>query len=450
MIQQEPTNRVRDGLTRCLAALSVATLASCAWAQSHAGLWSKAVPRVDGAPEFFVSLEGKFENAGTREEPWDIASALGGQQKVAPGCVVWLRGGKYLYPVRDPEKAGNGFSVRLSGAEGRPIHVRAWPGERVTIDGGLEVSGGHLWLWDLEIALSDDWRPKKPAPHGAGTRFGTPTGVLNIASNKPDIKVINCISHNNHMGLGFWKWVRNGEVHGCIVYDNGFLGADRPHGPAVYTQNQTGTPRLITDNILGGNYSLPLQVYGSQMDIMVHDFTIEGNIMWAPRREARGRTYAICGGPRSRSIVVRRNFIYGHELRVGRKASQTVEGNVIVRGDFSAPSPENNTIIARPSADTPPLLWLRPNKYDPRRANLLVSNWTKADQVEVDLSSFLKKGEGYRVLSPLDFYGEPLAEGIHGDKPIYLPLPTIPWTLMTGDPKELGVFIIMKATGDIR
>lgn len=123
-----------------------------------------------------------------------------------------------------------------------------------------------------------------------------------------------------------------------------------------------------------------------------------------------------------------------------------VEGNVIVRGTFRAPSPENNTIIARPAADTPPFLWLRQNKYDPRRANLVVGNWTKADTVEVDLSSFLKKGEGYRVLSPYDFYGKPLAEGIHDDKPVRLPLPTIPWTLMTGDPRELGVFIIMKAT----
>lgn len=450
MIQQELANRIRKELTRGVATILLATLASCAWAQSHAGLWSKAVPRVDGAPEFFVSPEGQPGNAGTKGAPWDIGSALAGRQKVPPGSTVWLRKGKYLFPARDSVKGGNGFAVRLGGAESRPVHVRAWPGERATIDGGLEVSGSHLWLWDLEIALSDDWRPREPSPQGANTRFGTPTGVLNVNLSRQGVKIINCISHNNHMGLGFWKHVKNGEVHGCIVYDNGFLGADRPHGPAVYTQNQTGTPRLITDNILGGNYSLPLQAYGSNMSLMVRDFSIEGNIIWAPRREARGRTYAICGGPQSRNIVVHRNFIYGHELRVGRKANQAVEGNVIVRGDFCAPSPENNTIILRPAADTPPLLWLRPNRYDPRRANLLVSNWTKADTVEVDLSSFLKRGDGYRVLSPFDFYGKPLIEGIHCDKPVSLPPPTIPWTLMTGDPRELGVFIIMKATDDIR
>jgi len=130
MIQQELASRNRKGLTRGLAAIFLATLASCAWAQSHAGLWSEAVPRVDGAPEFFVSPEGKPGNAGTKEEPWDIGSALAGRQKVPPGSTVWLREGKYVFPVRDSVKGGNGFAVRLSGAEGRPVHVRAWPGER--------------------------------------------------------------------------------------------------------------------------------------------------------------------------------------------------------------------------------------------------------------------------------------------------------------------------------
>jgi hypothetical protein len=145
-------------------------------------------------------------------------------------------------------------------------------------------------------------------------------------------------------------------------------------------------------------------------------------------------------------MVIRRNIIYGHQLRVGRSASQIVEENIVVRGEFSAPAPEKNTLIPIPATETPPILRLRPNRYDPRRANLLVSNWDRADRIEADLSSFLRTGDRYRVLSPLDFYGRPLTEGTYDGKPVSLPLPTIPWALMTGDPKELGVYIVLRST----
>jgi hypothetical protein len=211
-------------------------------AEMNDELWTKLVPRPAGAAEYFVAADGKSSNAGSEKNPWDLASVVGGRQNVLPGSVVWVRGGAYVYPVRDSKEGGKGFAVKLSGAEGRPIHLRAWPGERATIDGGFNVNAAHLWIWDLEFALADDWRPKDPSPDGMSTHFKTPSGILNISGNK-DIKIINCISHNNHMGVGFWKNVSQGEIHGTIIYDNGFLGTDRPHGPALYTQNITGTTR---------------------------------------------------------------------------------------------------------------------------------------------------------------------------------------------------------------
>lgn len=167
-------------------------------------LWSKLVPRPAQVREYHVAVSGKEKNSGTKTAPWDLASAVGGKQKVAPGSVVWVHGGAYVYPVRDSKDGGNGFAVSLSGAEGKPVHLRAWPGERATIDGGFNVAASHLWIWDLEFALADDWRPKEPAPEGSNTRFKTPTGVLNITGQK-EIKIINCISRNNHMGVGFWN-----------------------------------------------------------------------------------------------------------------------------------------------------------------------------------------------------------------------------------------------------
>src|SRR2546430_15149648 len=67
---------------------------------------------------------------GTRDRPWDLATALsGGRGRVQPGDTIWLRGGTYT---------GN-FDGTLTGTSTAPIVVRQYPGERATIDGNLHV-----------------------------------------------------------------------------------------------------------------------------------------------------------------------------------------------------------------------------------------------------------------------------------------------------------------------
>ena len=80
-------------------------------------------PRPTGAAEFFAAPNGSPEADGTRERPWDLASALQ-QNAIRPGDTLWLRGGTYR----------GDFTSRLKGAEGAPITVRQYPGERAIID----------------------------------------------------------------------------------------------------------------------------------------------------------------------------------------------------------------------------------------------------------------------------------------------------------------------------
>ena len=87
--------------------------------------------------EWYVGIDGRADGEGSKDLPWDLESALAGRQKVEPGDTVWIRAGTYKHPDR---KLGSpGYVVRLAGEEGKPIHVRAVPGERVTIDGGISV-----------------------------------------------------------------------------------------------------------------------------------------------------------------------------------------------------------------------------------------------------------------------------------------------------------------------
>ena len=99
------------------------------------------------ARDWYVRPDGKAENEGIIEAPWDIASTLSGGQEVGAGDTVFLLEGTYR---RRPEAM---FEVKLVGTEDKPIVIRPAPGARVRIDGGLLVQSpsAHVWIRDLEV-----------------------------------------------------------------------------------------------------------------------------------------------------------------------------------------------------------------------------------------------------------------------------------------------------------
>ena len=84
------------------------------------------------------------------------------------------------------------------------------------------------------------------------------------------------------------------------------------------------------------------------------------------------------------------------------------EGNLVVGLQDSRP--ESPTVI------------LRPNKYDPARANLAIFNWNRQKSVSVNVSDFLKVGEKYRLMNPRDFFGSPVQNGTCTSEQILVPV----------------------------
>src|SRR5688500_12364100 len=87
-----------------------------------AALPAAAPPPAPGA-DWYVGPKGTAKGEGTRRSPWDLESALLGQQAVKPGDTVYLLAGNYR---RRPAEL---FEVRLAGEKGKPVHVRPAPGE---------------------------------------------------------------------------------------------------------------------------------------------------------------------------------------------------------------------------------------------------------------------------------------------------------------------------------
>lgn len=380
------------------------------------------------AADWYVAPDGKEKGAGTEESPWDFGSTLGGGQKIAPGDTVWIQGGTYQFPQRKPGHMG--WEVRLSGTEGKPIHVRARPGQRVTVDGGLVVLEPTNWLWlqDLEIIVSENFTKSRrfEEPGSFPQSYDRPYGGLNIYRGT-GCKYINLVIHHNAQGVSFWREATGGELHGCIIYDNGWDAPDRGHGHGIYTQNET-VVKTISDCILSGGYGYTLHAYGSE-NAYVDNYLVEGNILYD------GGMFLIGGGRPSQGIRVRNNYLYNVPLQLGYDAPHNedceVRDNVIVNAGLSIRRykqvvNEGNLVLenkeAKRPADTPARVEIRPNRYDANRFHVVVFNWSQGATVNVDFANRLQSGDAWKLLNPLDVYGTPVASGVYGGQPVPVPV----------------------------
>jgi hypothetical protein len=354
---------------------------------------------------------------------------------VKPGDVIWIAGGTYRHSNRSV--GAMGFEVRLAGAESQPIHVLARKGQRVTVDGGLNVlePATHLWMSGLEIIVSENStmprRIEEPGSHPKSAN--RPWGGLNVYSGT-NCKFINLIIHDNAQGVSWWSGSRESELHGCIIYDNGWEAPDRGHGHAIYTQNATGM-KTISDCIMSGGHGYSVHAYGSSK-ADVDNYLLEGNVCY------RAGTFLIGGGKPSRRIKVLNNFISDASMQLGYSAPFNedcdVQDNVIVNGslvikNFREVVNERNLVLANADSRPPTnRIILRPNRYEPGRANIVVLNWEKKSHVTLELNGLLKQGDAFRVLDPRDFFGKPVLQGRY-DVAVSLPMSA-----------EFGVFVIVR------
>src|SRR5262249_47485016 len=144
-------------------------------------------------------------------------------------------------------------------------------------------------------------------------------------------KFINLVIHDNSQGVSWWTPSHGGELHGCLIYDNGWAGTDRGHGHAIYTQNAEGD-KTISDCIMTGGYGYTLHAYGSS-PADVANYLAAGNIVY------NSDTFLIGGGKPSHGIRVFSNALYKASMQIGYSAPSNddceVRNNIVVEGALS-------------------------------------------------------------------------------------------------------------------
>lgn len=219
---------------------------------------------------FFAAPDGLPSGNGSKLNPWDLTTALSRTDAIRPGDTLYLRGGTYR----------GGFTCKLQGTAERSITIRQFEGERATIDcqaadgdTTFTVDGDWLVFWGFEMTCSD---PKRHTKMEGSWPSDIRRGGFSCRTSH--VKFINLVLHDLGGGIGWWSDGEAGEIYGCLIFANGWQGPDRPHGHAIYGQNERGTKR-IADNIIFNQFGYGIHCYGSDKGHL-RGFKIEGNILF--------------------------------------------------------------------------------------------------------------------------------------------------------------------------
>lgn len=442
--------------------------------------------------------------AGTAGDPWSLEYALSHPAAVNPGDTIWLHGGTYTGTDM------NTYSNHLVGTEAAPIIVRGYPGEHATVTPTLSINyGAHVWFWGFEI-MNPDPNTYDPYDH---SRYATVW--MNGGS---DIKLINLVLHEGGWGIGCWTESERCEIYGCIIFYNGWDGSNQGHGiytqnDAPWKRYEDN----IIFGQLGSGYGM--HAYGSSAAFLrnMHFegnvmFNNPGNNILVgggcPSENIIVRnnfTYA-GGGARfgysaaNVNAEITGNYFAGN-WTVNNWGELTVSGNTAVNaehvvrlnadqfGTLPTYSWDGNAYFgsgaapfrlqtssgdeyhdfggwkARTGFDAnstfstaqPPEnhVFLRGNKYEPARANVIIYNWRQEDSVDVDVSSFMSPGETYEVRDAENVTGVAVASGTYDGSPLSIPMdltematPCSPATTVPQhSPREFGVYVLTVSGG---
>jgi hypothetical protein len=349
-----------------------------------------------------------------------LSAALSGAGgKVSSGDTVWVRGGSY----------SGDFTTYLSGSSSAPVVVRAYPGERATINGTITAMGSNVWFWGLEVANKNS---------GEQSTAG-------ITSKCTGCRFINMVIHDHSSnGLQMWSEGPNQEAYGNIIYNNGFYGQSSDHAAhGIYAQNQSGTQKIL-DNLLFNQYGYGIHIYGSDQAYL-NNYTISGNVavnsgIGAQAGMSGGMDYQVGGGVPLQNLVFTGNMSYRSSsmrddwtARVGYSWGPMNYGGTITNNYFVGPwilvnwsssTISSNTILdgSMPSATK---VVVEPNKYESGRANVVIYNWGRQGAVSVDLSKVLRSGQSYEVRNAQNFYASPVTSGTYNGGTVSIPVTSI-------------------------
>ena len=92
-------------------------------------------------------------------------------------------------------------------------------------------------------------------------------------------------------------------------------------------------------------------------------------------------------------------------------------------------------------------VFVRPNSWEDGRANIIVYNWDKLDNVTVDVSSVVRVGSSFEVRNAQDFFAAPVLSGVFAGQPLQLPMTNLTVAVPNGPVSPIGPLFTPPPTG---
>ncbi|HEU4628916.1 MAG TPA: right-handed parallel beta-helix repeat-containing protein [Gemmatimonadaceae bacterium] len=449
------------------------------------------------ARSYYVAPTGKPSGDGSAKAPWDLATALNQPEALQPGDTIWVRGGTYTGHFVSRLTGQPEAPIVVRAAPGEPVVIDG----NLNVGGesaaywGLEVmrSGGERNDEPGVIVHAPHSRFINLVVHdhgGAG---------FNFSADAPDAEIYGSIIYNNGsvrpggevVGQGIAAQNRDGRkiiqdnvvfdqfAHGILVYgsDAADLKNFQIEGNAVFNSGTWTKDGAQPDLLVGG---------GSEADGIV----VTSNYTYRPDKA----TTAVFGyewGPTNGELVLTDNVLVGStkvitwkQITAMRNTFAGAETLLMLRipeGEPLTPGYEwrENTYVAAEGkwqpfnlfsgqasaggfflADwqqktqldaesrysrgrpTGTQVFVRPNRYEPGRAHVIVYNWDRQPTVTVPLGDALKRGTRFEVRSTQSLAGPPVLQGTYDGKPLTLPMravrPPTPLGETTAGPSPTG------------
>lgn len=460
-----------------------------------------------GGSQFYVAPTGSSSGNGSIGNPWDLQTALSQPASVAPGSTIWLRGGTYgngtteftsilagtlaapilvkQYPseratvnggisVNGPYTWYWGFEIMSSNPDRSQGAVRQECMD--TYPGSTGVKVINMVLHDCLQGIGF-WVGATDAEMNGNLLYfngetGTTRGIGHsiYTQNQTGTKTINDNIFFDTFDIGFQGYgsgaafVQNYSLDGNVSFNNGSpvgahvdnilfavgSGLDNISVSNSYTYHtpvdNSGYSRLgwqfgannngtltATGNywIGGGGGEASIEMWGwNNINYMNNVSYSTGGMMLMLHPGAKGTA----------------NYSFDHNQYYG-SGLISLSGNLGGLGQMQGIGLDAHSTF---SSGRPVGTWsfVRPNKYEAGRANIVLYNWGLLPSVSVDLSSVLKAGDPYVIRDSENYYGSPVSSGTYSGAPVAIPMIGLTKAVPVGyraiahTAPEFGVFIV--------
>ena len=427
---------------------------------------------------FHVAPDGSPHGDGSAGAPWDLPTALNQPESLQPGDTIWLHDGTYKgkFVSRLTGAPDAPIVLRQAPGERAIIHGNLNVGGSSAVYWGFEIANAGPERPD-DAGISVRAPRSKFINLVVHDHGGNGVGLWTEA---PDAEIYGSIIYNNGsvqgsgepVGQGIAAQNRDGEkriednvifnqfANGIHIYGSDAVALKNFHiaGNASFNSGiSAGTANARPDLLVGGGSAADGIVVTNNYTYRTDKGTtaVFGN-EWGPTNGDLALTDNVFIGSTKiitwSQITAMRNTFAGAEtllmLRIPTTATLTPEyswrentyvaaegkwqpfnlshGQASV-GGFFLPDWQAKTKLDQGSRysrgqPTGTKVYVRPNRYEPGRANIIVYNWDKQPTVSVDVKDVMKRGARYEIRSVHDIYGRPIASGTYDGQPIALPM----------------------------